>query len=169
MKQMADVETTTSSRPPLTSLLMAPLAAVWSERFAFTIRPQALQATRMRADAFYDRHPISEHEVLAAVARRRGGDLSQLSPDDLFEFDQDHYGGLQAVDELASRAGIVTASYVLDVCAGLGGPARFLASRRRCRLLGLQHYAGPAAGAPRRHRLGGPDGHVRAVSGDADA
>src|SRR5438034_61459 len=115
MKQMADVETTTSSRPPLTSLLMAPLAAVWSERFAFIIRRQALQATRMRVDDFYDRHPISEHEVLAAVARRRGGDLSQLSPDDLFEFDQDHYGGLQAVDELASRAGIGTASHVLDV------------------------------------------------------
>src|SRR5207247_1262781 len=121
MKQMADVETTTSSRPPLTSLLMAPLAAVWSERFAFIIRCQALQATRMRVDDFYDHHPISEHEVLAAVARRRGGDLSQLSPDDLFEFDQDHYGGLQAVDELASRAGIATASDVLDVCAGLGG------------------------------------------------
>src|SRR2546422_1976917 len=150
MKQMADVETTTSSRPPLTSLLMPPLAAVWSERFAFIIRRQALQATRMRVDDFYDHHPISEHEVLAAVARRRGGDLSQLSPDDLFEFDQDHYGGLQAVDELASRAGIATASHVLDVCAGLGGPARFLASRRRCRVLALEHHAGRAAGAARR-------------------
>src|SRR2546428_597137 len=110
MKQMSDVETTTSSRPPLTSLLMAPLAAVWSERFAFIIRCQALQATRMRVDDFYDRHPISEHQVLAAVARRRGGDLSQLSPDDLFEFDQDHYGGLQAVDELASPPGIAHAA-----------------------------------------------------------
>src|SRR5947209_5960907 len=119
MKQMSDVETTTSSRPPLTSLLMAPLAAVWSDRFAFIIRCQALQATRMRVDDFYDRHPISEQQVLAAVARRRGGDLSQLSPDDLFEFDQDHYGGLQAVDELASRAGVATASHVLDACGRL--------------------------------------------------
>src|SRR2546425_1281879 len=75
MKQMSDVETTTSSRPPLTSLLMAPLAAVWSDRFAFIIRCQALQATRMRVDDFYDRHPISEHQVLAAVARRRGGQV----------------------------------------------------------------------------------------------
>src|SRR5438876_329874 len=140
MKQMADVETTTSSRPPLTSLLMAPLAAVWSERFAFIIRRQALQATRMRVDDFYDRHPISEHEVLAAVARRRGGDLSQLSPDDLFEFDQDHYGGLQAVDELASRAGIVTASYVLDVCAGLGGRARLAEWMAATTLQSLEGY-----------------------------
>src|SRR5881628_2334218 len=168
MKQMSDVETTTSSRPPLTSLLMAPLAAVWSERFASIIRRQALQATRMRVDDFYDRHPISEQEVLAAVARRRGGDLSQLSPDDLFEFDQDHYGGLQAVDELASRAGIATASHVLDVCAGLGGPARFLASRRRAaQPLGRARRPGPhrqgrrdRASVPRRklQRLREPGG-----------
>src|SRR6266581_2746207 len=64
MKQMSDVETTTSSRPPLTSLLMAPLAAVWSERFASIIRRQALQATRMRVDDFYDRHPISQEAFL---------------------------------------------------------------------------------------------------------
>src|SRR2546426_3953074 len=131
MKQMSDVETTTSSRPPLTSLLMAPLAAVWSDRFAFIIRCQALQATRMRVDDFYDRHPISEHQVLAAVARRRGGDLSQLSPDALFEFDQDHYGGLQAAGELASRAGLAAGSQVLDVCAGLGRPGAFPAAHAR--------------------------------------
>src|SRR3989442_5013239 len=124
MKQMSDVETTTSSSPPLTPLLMAPLAAVWSDRFAFIIRCQALQATRMRVDDFYDRHPISEQQVLAAVARRRGGDLSQLSPDDLFEFDQDHYGGLQAVAELARRAGSGAPSHGPHVCAHLGGPAR---------------------------------------------
>ena len=68
----------------------------------------------MRVDDFYDRHPISEPQVLAAVARRPGGDLSRLGPDDLFEFDQDHYGGLKAVDELARRAGITAASRVLD-------------------------------------------------------
>src|SRR2546428_5347320 len=97
MKQMSDVETTTSSRPPLTSLLMAPLAAVWSDRFAFIIRCQALQATRMRVDDFYDRHPISEHQVLAAVARPRGGAPSQLRPGDPLEFDPGHYRGLQVV------------------------------------------------------------------------
>src|SRR5437870_804509 len=102
---------------------------------------------------FYDRHPISEPQVLAAVARRRGGDLSRLTPDDLFEFDQDHYGGLKAVDDVARRAGITAASRVLDVCAGLAGPARFLASRRGCRVLALELHAGRAAGAARLNRL----------------
>src|SRR3989442_6845244 len=96
---------------------------------------------------FYDRHPISEQQVLAAVARRRGGDLSRLTPDDLFEFDQDHYGGLKAVDDVARRAGITTASPVVDVCSGLAGPPRFLAGRRGVRVLALQLHARPAAGA----------------------
>ena len=123
----------------------------------------------MRVDDFYDRHPINEHQVLAAVARRRGGDLSRLRPDDLFEFDQDHYGGLKAVDELARRAGIGAASRVLDVCAGLAGPARFLTSRRGCGVVALERNAGRAAGAARLTRLVGLEGRVRVVRGDASA
>ncbi|MBI2494844.1 MAG: hypothetical protein HYV94_22460, partial [Candidatus Rokubacteria bacterium] len=65
-----------------------------------------LQAGPERVLAFYDRHPISEPQVLAAVARRQGGADGPLSADDLFDYDQDHYGGLAAVDALARRAGI---------------------------------------------------------------
>ena len=124
----------------------------------------------MRVDDFYDRHPINADQVLAAVARRRGGDITRPSPDDLFEFDQDHYGGLKAVDELARRAGITAATRVLDVCAGLAGPARFLSSRLGCRrVLALELHAGRAAGAVRLNRLVGLDGPVRVVRGDATA
>src|SRR5947199_10744285 len=121
----------------------------------------------MRVNDFYDHHPISEAQVLAALGRRRGGDLSRLTPDELFEFDQDHYGGLDAVDALARRAGITAQSRVLDVCAGLAGPARFLASRRGCRVLALELHAGRAAGGVRLNRLVGLDGRVRVVRGDA--
>ena len=80
---------------------------------------------------FYDRHPISELQVLDAVRRRRGAlTEAPLTADDLFEFDQDHYGGLAAVDALARLAGIEARTRVLDICAGLGGPARFLAEAR---------------------------------------
>ena len=124
----------------------------------------------MRVDDFYDRHPINAHQVLAAVARRRrGGDLARLSADDLFEFDQDHYGGLAAVDALARRAAITAASRVLDVCAGLAGPARFLTSRRGCGVVALERNAGRAAGAARLTRLVGLEGRVRVVRGDASA
>ena len=54
---------------------------------------------------FYERHPISEAQVLAALARR-GMVAGALSPEDLYAWDQDHYGGLAAVEALAvHRAG----------------------------------------------------------------
>lgn len=115
---------------------------------------------------FYERHPINERQVLAAVARRHGAPAA-LRPEDLFAFDQDHYGGLAAVQTLARRAAIGPASRVLDLCAGLGGPARFLAARFGCRVTALELAPGRAAGAHRLTRLVGLTGRVRVVRGDA--
>jgi SAM-dependent methyltransferase len=117
---------------------------------------------------FYDRHPIGEAQVLAAVGRRRGGLAGgPLTAGDLFDFDQDHYGGLAAVDTLARLAGVGPTSRVLDLCAGLAGPARFLASRRSCRVVGIELNAGRAAGAARLTRLVALADRVRMVRGDA--
>ena len=115
---------------------------------------------------FFDRHPISEANVRAALARRRPGN-APVTADDLFEFDQDHYGGLAAVDALARLAGITARTRVLDLCAGLGGPARFLASRRSCQVVALELNAGRAAGAARLTRLVGLQRQVRVVRADA--
>lgn len=117
---------------------------------------------------FYDRHPISEARVLGAVARRRGGTLAgPLTPDDLFDFDQDHYGGLPAVAALARLAGIAAGARVLDVCAGLAGPARFLASRLGCTVVAVELNRGRAAGAARLSALVGLAGRVRVTCADA--
>src|SRR5262249_58340242 len=82
-----------------------------------------LQGPPGRVREYYDEHLISEAHVLAALAGRGRADAP--TADDLFAFDQDHYGGLAAVDSLAQRAGAGAASRVLDLCAGLGGAARF--------------------------------------------
>ncbi|MGH7333316.1 MAG: class I SAM-dependent methyltransferase [Candidatus Rokuibacteriota bacterium] len=117
---------------------------------------------------FYDRHPISEEQVLAAVARRRGGgEEGTLGAEDLFDFDQDHYGGVAAVEALAARARISAASRTLDLGAGLGGPARFLATRRACRVVGLELNANRAAGGARLTRRVGLAGRVWLIRGDA--
>ncbi len=116
---------------------------------------------------FYDRHPINEAQVLAAVARRRGPVAGPLQPSDLFDFDQDHYGGLSAVAALARRAGIASTARVLDVCAGLAGPARFLAYRFGCRVAAVELNAGRAAGAARLTRLVGLGNRVVVARGDA--
>jgi ubiquinone/menaquinone biosynthesis C-methylase UbiE len=125
---------------------------------------------RERVIDFYDRHPISEEQVLAEVRRRRGPLADgPVSADDLFEFDQDHYGGLAAVDTLASLAAVGGGTRVLDLCAGLAGPARFLASRRGCHVVAVELNAGRAAGAARLTRLVRLHTRVRVVRGDATA
>ena len=123
----------------------------------------------MRISEFYDRHPIGEAQVLDAVRRARGGVDGPLTADDLFPFDQDHYGGLGAVDALARLAGITASSRVLDICAGLGGPARFLASRRRCRVVGVEFHAGRSAAMHRLTRRVALHHAVRVVQADATA
>jgi ubiquinone/menaquinone biosynthesis C-methylase UbiE len=117
---------------------------------------------------FYNRHPINEAQILEAL-RRQGKDPRRLAPEDLYEWDQDHYGGLQAVEALARRAGIGAASRVLDVCAGLGGPARFLARRYGCCVTGLDLNGERCAAGRRLTRLVGLDAFVRLVHGDAQA
>jgi sarcosine/dimethylglycine N-methyltransferase len=85
---------------------------------------------------FYETHPINEAQILHAL-EARGVALADLTEDILQDHDQDHFGGVEANDVLASKAGISRAHHVLDVCSGMGGPARYLANRLGCRVTGL--------------------------------
>jgi ubiquinone/menaquinone biosynthesis C-methylase UbiE len=60
-------------------------------------------------------------------------------------------------------------SLVLDLCSGLGGPARFLAQRRGARLVGIELHQGRVLGSARLTRLVRLDGLVRFARGDAQA
>jgi len=117
---------------------------------------------------FYSRHPISEGQIVDAL-RRQGKDLERLRPEDLYDLDQDHYGGLEAVEALGRRARIDAASRVLDVCAGLAGPARFIARRWGARVTGLDLNPERAAGARRLTARVGLGLLVRMVRGDAQS
>jgi ubiquinone/menaquinone biosynthesis C-methylase UbiE len=105
---------------------------------------------------FYETHPINEFEIRAKL-RAAGVDLGTLTEKVLKDYDQDHFGGLEAVDALAERAGITGASRVLDVCSGMGGPARYLAHRFGCRVTGLDITASRYEGAIRLTKLVGLD------------
>jgi sarcosine/dimethylglycine N-methyltransferase len=85
---------------------------------------------------YYETHPINEYEILEKL-RADGIELEGLTEATLQNYDQDHFGGLEAVDALAEQAGITSATHVLDVCSGMGGPARYLAHRLGCRVTGL--------------------------------
>jgi sarcosine/dimethylglycine N-methyltransferase len=117
---------------------------------------------------FYDTHPINEDEILSKLAAR-GVDIDALTQDELKDFDQDHYGGIQVVDALAQRAGIQRSHAVLDVCSGMGGPARWLAQRIGCRVTGIDFTLSRVEAARRLTRRVKLDHLVDFVHGDATA
>lgn len=121
---------------------------------------------RSGVEAFYDEHPINEDQILAAL-RRAGRSLDALAPEDLYPHDQDHYGGLAAVDALAERAALAAGVRVLDVCCGLGGPARYLARKYGAEVVGIDLNKGRAPAAARLTALVGLDARARFVRGDA--
>jgi ubiquinone/menaquinone biosynthesis C-methylase UbiE len=117
---------------------------------------------------FYDTHPINEDEILAKLAAR-GTNLDTLTEDELKDFDQDHYGGVHVVDVLAGKAGIRREHHVLDVCSGMGGPARWIAHRYGCRVTGLDFTGSRVEAARRLTRRVGLDHVVDFIQGDATA
>ena len=66
-----------------------------------------------------------------------GPEDRRLTPEQLSALDQFHIRGLAATAELAKLAGIAADMSVLDVGAGVGGPARFLAATSGCRVTGI--------------------------------
>jgi sarcosine/dimethylglycine N-methyltransferase len=117
---------------------------------------------------YYETHPINEQQILAKLAAD-GVDLAGLSEEVLQHYDQDHFGGLEAVVTLAEKAGIGPDTHVLDVCSGVGGPARFLAMRYGCRVSGLDLTESRYRAAVRLTRMVGLDHLVDFHHGDAQA
>ena len=99
-------------------------------------------------NVFYNTHPISESQVLDKLAQT-GADTSILTVELLQHHDQDHFGGLAATDALARHAKINQSTHVLDLCCGLGGPARYLAYHYGCRVTGVDMNTDRLAGAVR--------------------
>jgi cyclopropane fatty-acyl-phospholipid synthase-like methyltransferase len=125
----------------------------------------AMTSTIHSAIDFYERHPISAQIILAKLEAARGS-LEGLQPDDLFAHDQDHYGGLAANDALARAARIMIGSKVVDLCAGLGGPARYLAHRYGAIVTGIELTPARVAGAAELSRRVGLDRQVRVLEGN---
>jgi ubiquinone/menaquinone biosynthesis C-methylase UbiE len=114
---------------------------------------------------FYERHPIS-CEIILAKLRDSRSHLDGLRPEDLFPHDQDHYGGLAANDALAERGRITEGTRVVDFCAGLGGPSRYLAHRYGADVTGIELTPARVKGAEELTRRVGLQDRVRVIEGD---
>ena len=113
----------------------------------------------------YERHPISADIIVARLKAARGH-LDAVAPDELFPHDQDHYGGLAANDALAKLAGIGPGSRVADFCAGLGGPARYLAYCYGADVTGIELTPARVKGAAQLTQLVGLQDRVRVIEGN---
>ena len=117
-------------------------------------------------ERFYDGHPINEYEILTKLAAA-GADLDCLEAEQLTEFDLDHYGGVKAVEVLAQLCGITATDRVLDVCSGMGGPARWLDYTHGCDVTGIDLTRSRVEGATSLTARVGLAERVRFVHGDA--
>jgi SAM-dependent methyltransferase len=84
--------------------------------------------------------PLYTHvdRIARGLAARGIGPGDAIAPEQLFALDQWHYHGTDAIAAAARFLKLGPASRVLDVGAGVGGPARFLAHTTGCHVTALE-------------------------------
>ncbi|MGA9867041.1 MAG: class I SAM-dependent methyltransferase [Acetobacteraceae bacterium] len=104
-------------------------------------------------------HGELQQAILDALSAS-GKDPNHLVLADLAPVDEFHIGGRQATADLAAQLEFAPGSHVLDIGAGLGGPSRYFAHERGCRVTGIdltEEYVRTAQALARRVGL---DDHV---------
>lgn len=96
-----------------------------------------------------DDRAIADHDIAGHYARdgleaaildglrAAGKDIDALAPADLSPVDEFHLGWRPATEALAAALGITADMHLLDIGAGLGGPARHFAETCGCRVTGI--------------------------------
>ena len=98
-----------------------------------------------------------EQTILDALVAS-GKDLDHLTPGDLTPVDEFHTGGREATAAFAEQTGFVAGQHLLDIGCGIGGPSRFFARERGCRVTGIdltEDYVRTAEALSRRVGLDG--------------
>ena len=92
-----------------------------------------------------------------------------VTVDDLAPVDEFHIGGRQASEEFIGQLGLSAQTHALDVGCGLGGTARFVASRYGCRVTGIDLTPEFVSTGQRLCDWVGLGGQVSLTQGDATA
>jgi ubiquinone/menaquinone biosynthesis C-methylase UbiE len=104
---------------------------------------------------------------LNAALAADGADPEHPTVDALAPYDHFHGRGLEATVELADLMPATAADHVLDIGSGIGGPARYVATRFGCRVTGIDLTAEFCDVARHLTTLAGLADRVRFEAGDA--
>lgn len=108
-----------------------------------------------------------EARILAALREAGFNPDERLSPEALAALDHFHTGGLRASRELLEVTRIQPGERVLDIGAGLAGPARFIAATQGCPVVCLDMSPDYCVGAALLNRLTGLHEHIEVRQGSA--
>lgn len=91
--------------------------------------------TEQQVARHYERDDLEQAILTALIAA--GVDIEHLTAADLAGVDEFHLGGRPQTMEFAQRLGIKPGEQLLDIGAGIGGPARTFATEYGCRAIGI--------------------------------
>jgi sarcosine/dimethylglycine N-methyltransferase len=93
----------------------------------------------MNAKSLADMPLYSNLDRIARGLSARGiGATDPIPPEQLFDLDEWHYHGIDAIRAAADQLQLGPTSRVLDIGSGVGGPARYLAHMIGCRVTALE-------------------------------
>jgi SAM-dependent methyltransferase len=75
--------------------------------------------------------------LIVSTLEKMSKPLDALTLEDLAPVDHFHARGFPATVELADRLPVQSGQHILDIGCGLGGPARYIATRFRCKVSGV--------------------------------
>jgi SAM-dependent methyltransferase len=116
---------------------------------------------------YYEHDGTDPLRIVLDALGEAGRDPGRIEIDDLAAIDEFHALGRQASIALAELAGIAPGDEVIDVGAGLGGPARFLARRLGARVTAVEPVARFRNTCAELNRRAGLGEAIRTVDGTA--
>lgn len=121
--------------------------------------------TEQKVAGHYERGDL-EQAILAALTAA-GKDIDHLTIDDLAGLDEFHLGARPQTVELGKSLRLAAGTRLLDIGSGIGGPARYFAQARQCRVTGIDLTPSFVAAATDLTRRCGLSGLVSFQQGSA--
>jgi cyclopropane fatty-acyl-phospholipid synthase-like methyltransferase len=128
-------------------------------------KDEAPSGQQMTSGVMYNWRVAAVYNALAQKGKATGA-LSIEDLTSLGHLDQYHYLGTEACDHLIETLGLEAGSTVLDVGAGIGGPARYIAAKSGCSITGVELQADLVEAATALTQRVGLSGRVKFLVGD---